>query len=115
MTSHTLAPHLTSLLAADKPTPLFPSLSAVPPRSAPAAAAPVGPQDVSLVVERTPRAEFGTCALCWSGPQPLAGRVRQVPTRSDAVRQVCSRCMVTLEMLAVQFVPHLRLAIETSA
>jgi hypothetical protein len=55
----------------------------------------------------------GVCALCWSGPGPLAGSVRQ--HNEDTLRAICSRCLVTLEMLAVQFDPQLRLRIETPA
>jgi hypothetical protein len=111
VTPHILAPNTPSLLAAvDEPTPLFPPLSVIPP-----AAATDGPHHVSLVVERIAAPEVGTCALCWSGPGPLAGRVRQLHARPREVRQLCSRCLVALEMLAAQFGPHVRLAIEAAA
>jgi hypothetical protein len=84
-------------------------------RAIPSAAAPARPADVALVVTRLPAgAERGTCALCWTGPGPLAGSVRQRATRADdAALTICSRCLVTLEMLAVQFAPHVRLCVET--
>ena len=85
------------------------------PRRVLAAPAPARPDEVALVVTRssdnTPA--HGTCALCWTGPGPLAGSVAQRGAREqDATLSICSRCLVTLEMLAVQFVPHLHLCIE---
>jgi hypothetical protein len=60
----------------------------------------------------TPR---GTCALCWIGPERLAGIVRPDTTNPADGRAICSRCLVTLEMLAAQFDSQLRLLIETPA
>lgn len=61
--------------------------------------------------------EYGTCTLCWHGPTFLAGSIHLHGTSAcdAAARGICSRCLVTLEMLAVQFDHHLRLQIETSA
>jgi hypothetical protein len=73
---------------------------------------------VTLVVSRFAMgAERGTCALCWTGPGPLAGSVRrQAATDAEAEpKGICGRCLVTLEMLAVQFEPQLRLCVETPA
>jgi hypothetical protein len=81
-------------------------------------AEPARPYVSTIIVERTTSAaaELGTCALCWSGPGPLAGTVRRdtAATTADA-RAICSRCLVTLEMLAVQFDSQLRLHIEIPA
>jgi hypothetical protein len=81
------------------------------------ASAPAQPLDVTLVVSRFASApEHGTCALCWSGPGPLVGSIRRRgAVNDDDLKDVCSRCLVTLEMLAVQFEPDLRLQIETPA
>jgi len=82
-----------------------------------AAARPIG---AAVVVTRfADRTEHGTCALCWTGPAPLAGSVRRrdiaFPTSDVDARNICSRCLVTLEMLAVQFDTELQLHIETPA
>jgi hypothetical protein len=87
-------------------------------RPVPAAPTPARPAEVALVVTRssddTP--SHGTCALCWTGPGPLAGSVAQRgATETDHTLSICSRCLVTLEMLAVQFLPHLHLCIEPPA
>jgi hypothetical protein len=103
-------------------TPLAPHLSLVASatvpahdRVVPAAAAPDQPDDSTVVVERfATRTEHGTCALCWSGPTAMAGTVHRLGASAEH-RLICSRCMVTLEMLAVQFDSNLRLHIETSA
>lgn len=103
-------------------TPITSHLSLVTPGMSPAhdrvaraATAPDQPDDSTVVVERfaTP-AEHGTCALCWSGPLQMAGTVHRLGAAAEH-RPICSRCMVTLEMLAVQFDSTLRLHIETSA
>jgi hypothetical protein len=75
------------------------------------------PSGSAIIVERTSRtsAEHGTCALCWTGPEPLAGTVRRAIANAAEARAICSRCLVTLEMLAVQFDSQLQLRIETSA
>lgn len=87
------------------------------PELALAAARPIG---AAVVVARyTDRIEHDTCALCWTGPAPMAGSVR----RCDGVftadhvhaRNICSRCLVTLEMLAVQFDTELQVRVETPA
>jgi hypothetical protein len=82
------------------------------PQPVPAPAEPLEPMLIVSRDESTTR--HGVCALCWSGPGPLAGSVcpRHAPDQSKAI---CSRCLVTLEMLAVQFDPQLRLHIETPA
>jgi hypothetical protein len=60
-------------------------------------------------------AEHGTCALCWTGSGPLPGIVcRDTGNSADAIA-ICSECLVTLEMLTVQFGSRLRLHIEASA
>jgi hypothetical protein len=71
----------------------------------------------TIVVERTgpDSADHGTCALCWTGPGPLAGSVRRDTANPVEFRAICSRCLVTLEMLAVQFGFQLRLQVETPA
>jgi hypothetical protein len=89
------------------------------PRPIVPASAPAQPPHVTLVVSRfdITTVEHGTCALCWSGPGQLAGSVhrRGSAATDDDARGICSRCLVTLEMLAVQFEPQLRLQIETPA
>jgi hypothetical protein len=83
------------------------------PRSILPASAPAQPPHVTLIVSRLDGApQHGTCALCWSGPGELVGSVHRRGTH-DLNKGVCSRCLVTLEMLAVQFEPELRLQIET--
>jgi len=81
-----------------------------------ASAEPARPFVCTIIVERTSRnsAEYGTCALCWTGPGPLAGIVRRDTTSAEA-SAICSRCLVTLEMLAVQFDCQLQLHVETAA
>jgi hypothetical protein len=84
------------------------------------AATPARPQEASLLVSRfsSDSELHGTCALCWAGPCQLAGSVRRHPVNSlddAAERGICSRCLVTLEMLAVQFEPQLRLRVDTPA
>jgi catechol 2,3-dioxygenase-like lactoylglutathione lyase family enzyme len=71
----------------------------------------------TIIVKRTSRnsAAHGTCALCWTGPGPLAGIVRRDTANAAEARAICSRCLVTLEMLAAQFDSQLRLQIETPA
>jgi hypothetical protein len=71
----------------------------------------------TIIVERTGRhsAERATCALCWIGPGPVAGIVRRDTANPMDARAICSRCLVTLEMLAAQFGPQLRLQFETPA
>jgi len=78
---------------------------------------PAGPVGSTILVERTSRnsAEHGTCALCWTGPGPLAGIVRRDTANPVEARAICSRCLVTLEMLAAQFGSQLRLQVETPA
>ena len=80
-------------------------------------AEPARPFGRTIIVERTSRnsAEHGICALCWTGPGPLAGIVRRQPVIAAEARAICSRCLVTLEMLAVQFDCQLQLHIETAA
>jgi hypothetical protein len=82
------------------------------------AAAP--PDTTCLVVSRNPSGseDYGTCALCWSGPGALAGSVRRGSAGQpydNTTTGICSRCLVTLEMLAVQFDAELQLHIETPA
>jgi hypothetical protein len=92
-----------------------PAAVPAPHRVVPAASAPDQPDDSTVVVERfATRPEQGTCALCWSGPAPMAGTVHRLGAVAEH-RLICSRCMVTLEMLAVQFDSNLHLHIETSA
>jgi hypothetical protein len=72
----------------------------------------------TVVVERASRnsAEHSTCALCWTGPRPMAGSVRRDTANAAEASAICSRCLVTLEMLAAaQFDFPLRLQIETPA
>jgi hypothetical protein len=78
---------------------------------------PAGPFGSTIIVERTSRnsAEHGTCALCWIGPGPLAGIVRRDTANAAEAKAICSRCLVTLEMLAAQFDSQLRLQIDTPA
>jgi hypothetical protein len=46
----------------------------------------------------------------------MAGSVRQRgAVGPGALKLICSRCLVTLEMLAVQFMPQLRLTVVTAA
>lgn len=88
------------------------------PELALAAARPIG---AAVIVARysDDHMERGTCALCWTGPAPMAGSVRRrdtvLPAGDPAARNICSRCLVTLEMLAVQFDTELQLHIETPA
>jgi len=90
-------------------------------RLVPPAAAPSRPLEASLVVYRVDSAQttYGTCALCWAGPCQLAGSVRRRDPADRAAESteqaICSRCLVTLEMLAVQFEPNLRLRVDTPA
>lgn len=119
MSGHTLALQPVQIFAAPEPsnrvTPLF--------RDAPAAElalATARPVRAAVVVARyTDRIEHGTCALCWTGPAPMAGSVRRrntgLPAGDVDVRNICSRCLVSLEMLAVQFDTELQLHIETLA
>jgi len=103
-------------------TPVAPHLSLLMPTAAPArdravrsAAAPAQPEDSTIVVERfLTGAEHGTCALCWSGPESMAGSVHRLSDVAEH-RLICGRCLVTLEMLAAQFDSELQLHIETSA
>ena len=70
----------------------------------------------SLVVYRLETDVPATeCALCWGGPGPAAAAVRERSASPASARLICSRCLVSLEMLAVQFGPELRLAVETTA
>jgi hypothetical protein len=99
--------------------PLAPAVLPEAPRPILPASAAAQPPHVTLVVSRfdVTAAARGTCALCWSGPEQLAGSVHRrgsVFTEDDA-KGICNRCLVTLEMLAVQFEPELRLQIETPA
>jgi hypothetical protein len=75
------------------------------------------PSGSTIIVERTSRtsAQHGTCVLCWTGPGPVAGIVRRDTANAAEARAICSRCLVTFEMLAVQFDCQLQLRIETSA
>lgn len=89
-------------------------------RLVPSATAPTRPGEASLVVSRldAAHAAHGTCALCWTGPGPLAGVLRRRVPANQANAQaseqaICSRCLVTLEMLAVQFEADMHLRIET--
>jgi hypothetical protein len=86
-------------------------------RLVPPAAAPTPPLQASLVVSRLDRAHvtYGTCSLCWAGPGELAGSVQRHAPTDGTEQAICSRCLVTLEMLAVQFEPNLRLRIDTPA
>lgn len=87
----------------------------------PPATAPTRPRQASLVVSRLERAHsrYGTCALCWAGPCPLDGSLRREESANPGAetheQSICSRCLVTLEMLAVQFEPNLRLRVDTPA
>jgi hypothetical protein len=78
---------------------------------------PAGPFSSTIMVERTRHnsAEHGTCALCWTGTGPLAGSVGLDTAKPAEARAICSRCLVTLEMLAAQFGCQVRLQIETPA
>jgi hypothetical protein len=53
------------------------------------------------------------CALCWLGPGDVAGLVRERSAPDSRPKPICRRCLVTLEMLAVQFGADLRLQLET--
>ncbi len=79
--------------------------------------APAFPFLSTIIVERTgpDSADHGTCALCWIGPGPIAGSVRRNTANPVEARAICNRCLVTLEMLAVQFGFQLRLQVETPA
>jgi hypothetical protein len=86
-------------------------------RLVPPAASPTPPLEPSLVVSRVDRAHvvYGTCSLCWTGPCELAGNVQRHLLADATEQAICSRCLVTLEMLAVQFEPNLRLRVDTPA
>ena len=92
--------------------PARPRLRLVPP-----AAAPTPPLEPSLVVSRLDPVHvvYGTCTLCWTGPCELAGSVRTRTPADSTEKTICSRCLVTFEMLAVQFEPNLRLRVDTPA
>jgi hypothetical protein len=110
------------------PPPLAPVAAIAPPLATAEPAPPLRlispgaaqgrPRHVELVVTRfTPGAErHGTCALCWTGPGLMAGSLhqRRATREAEEQRPICSRCLVSLEMLAVQFVSHLQLSIETA-
>jgi hypothetical protein len=80
-------------------------------------AKPARQSGTTIIVQRSSRysVQHGTCALCWVGPGPLAGIVRRDTASAAENRAICSRCLVTLEMLAVQFGFQLRLQVETPA
>ncbi len=71
----------------------------------------------TIIVERASCnfAEHGTCALCWTGPGPLAGSMRRDTANAAEVSAICSRCLVTLELLAARFDSQVQLRIETPA
>jgi hypothetical protein len=71
----------------------------------------------TVIVERARRSstERGTCALCWIGPGPMAGSVRRDTANPAEASAICSRCLVTLEMLAARFDFPVRVEIQTSA
>jgi hypothetical protein len=94
-------------------TPIAPHLSLVVPAAAPAHDRG-RPHGLSLVVSRDHHNVRGTCALCWAGPEPMAGSVRPIGAPA-ASQPICSRCLVTLEMLATLFDAELRLHVETQA
>ena len=102
-----------------RPIPLPPAVLRDAPKPIVPASAPAQPPHVTLVVLRfdVTTAPRGTCALCWSGPEQLAGSVhrRGKTATDDDAKGICNRCLVALEMLAVQFEPHVRLQIETPA
>jgi hypothetical protein len=79
-------------------------------------ASSVSPLPAELVVSRLD-SELGrdTCSLCWVGPSPLAGTVRKLWEPDASARLICSRCLVTLEMLAVQFGPDVCLQMAAAA
>lgn len=80
------------------------------------ALSPVSPLPTAIVVTRLEsEAHVTECSLCWSGPGHAAASVHERSTMPEAGRLICSRCLVTLEMLAVQYGAELRLAVETSA
>ena len=80
------------------------------------ALSPVAPLPAAIVVTRLEtKVASKECALCWSGPVSAAAVVRERAAVFESARPICSRCLVTLEMLAVQFGADLRLSVETSA
>jgi hypothetical protein len=77
---------------------------------------PLSRLPVGLVVSRIEsNTVHAVCALCWVGPCQLLGEVRERSEPAAAARPICSRCLVTLEMLAVQFGHGLRLQVDTPA
>jgi len=88
------------------------------------AIAPAPPLGAAVIVARyTDQIEHATCALCWTGPAPMAGSVRRRHAvfsahnsgRDADARAICNHCLVALEMLAVQFDAELQLHVETPA
>lgn len=77
------------------------------------ALSPISPLPTSIMVSRL-EAEAPTveCALCWGGPIRAAAIVRERSAEPNSGRLICSRCLVTLEMLAAQFGAELRLTVE---
>lgn len=77
---------------------------------------PVFPLPTSVVVSRLEaEAPTAECALCWGGPGRVVAVVRERSSAPESGRLLCSRCLITLEMLAAQFGVELRIAIETTS
>ena len=92
------------------------SVNSLPALEAPFILSPVFSLPTSLVVYRLQNNLPATeCALCWAGPGPAAAAVRERSASPESARLICHRCLVTVEMLAVQFGAELRLAVETAA
>lgn len=67
----------------------------------------------SIVVSRlTQPVAYRTCALCWVGPCQLVGAVHRRAEPVSTAKPICSRCLVTFEMVAVQFGHHLRMRLD---
>ena len=70
------------------------------------------PLPVGVVVSRLEvHPVHAVCALCWVGPCAVSGVVRERSAFDSPPRFICSRCLVTLEMLAAQFGSDLRLQV----
>jgi hypothetical protein len=89
--------------------PTLPRAAAPPPPASSTRSLPSG-----VVVSRLEAdALRATCALCWVGPCDIAGLVSERAAADSLSRPICSRCLVTLEMLALHFGSDLRVQLET--
>jgi hypothetical protein len=75
----------------------------------------VSPLPVGVAVSRLEQYPVqAPCALCWVGPADVAGLVLERSAPDARPKPICSRCLVTLEMLAAQFGSDVRLQVETT-